>query len=587
MDIALKAAGKTESEIAAADSEAWQRVANQAVGVAGIEEKVNQATARAKLTAADQAEKEAQAAAQQRIAVVEASEIASIDKLKARREELSNLQPELTGDRATANANQIALLDQEIASEGIRTTLDAEHEKAAATKAGSAERIAILQKYLKDVVAQYGATSAQALSAQRELDAAMVPHKGSGGAGGAALSAARNDTRIDQEKLRQEEFELNAEVRAGRITEQQKIDQLKELTAAHYEEAIQRLSNEEAALARGSKAFQQAEQQKLLLKQQETTALAKLDDQAARAAEQAAQRSARAWEQATDPMVNSFSGALTSMMRGQSSFKDAMINMLGDILSAEIEADIKWLAHHALYSALGLKEDQKASQGGLLAMLLSQTGKTTATAAGATTRSGLEVGSSTIVNGAIATNAGIHAAGEMAKTGATAAGASARTSIDVSAAAATKAADMGTMQGGIMSHAASAAAATYDAVSQIPLIGYILAPAAAAVAFAGTAAFGSLLSFDVGAWELPHDMVAQVHKGEMIVPANFSDGLRSALGGGIGDMQSASSGDTHVHFHVSAIDGAGVKAFFKQHGRTIAATVAGQQTLNPSLRGNF
>jgi hypothetical protein len=81
-------------------------------------------------------------------------------------------------------------------------------------------------------------------------------------------------------------------------------------------------------------------------------------------------------------------------------------------------------------------------------------------------------------------------------------------------------------------------------------------------------------------------MVAKVHKGEMIVPANFSDGLRSALGGGNAGDQSASS-DTHVHFTVQALDGASVKAFFKQHGRAIAATVASQQNLNPSLRGTY
>lgn len=507
--------------------------------------------------------------------------------------ELTNLEEassKLTGDRKAEIDQQASLIRSQLRNLDVTESLAAEEEKIRAAKSGSKEQIDAAEAYLAHVKATYKEDSREYIAALQIRDEAIKASeskKGKSGGGGAALSAANAETRVDQEKLRQEEFELDAEVRAGKITEQEKIDQLKELTNAHYEEAMRRLDNEEASLARGSKAFQQAEQQKLLLKQQETTALARLDDQAARAAEQAAQRSARAWEQATDPMVSSFSGALTSMIRGQSSFKDAMINMLGDIVSAEIEADVKWLAHHALYSALGFREDEKNSQGGLLAMMLSQTGKTTATAAGAATRSSLEAGSSTLVNGMVATNSSIHAAGEMAKTGATAAGAAARTSIDTAAATAAKAADMATMKGGIMSHAASAAAATYDAVSQIPFIGYILAPAAAAVAFAGTAAFGSLLSFDVGAWELPHDMVAQVHKGEMIVPANFSDGLRSALGGSANGATAASGGDTHIHFTVQTLDSRSFGSVIDEHARTIAKAVARAQTLNPSLRGNF
>lgn len=503
--------------------------------------------------------------------------------------ELTNLEEasgKLQGDRKAEIDQQAALVRAQLHNLDITESLAAEEEKIRAAKSGSKEQIDAANAYLAHVKETYKEDSHEYIAALQIRDEALKASeskKGKGsGAGGAALSDAKNDIRIDQEKLRQEEYELDAEVRAGRMTEQEKIEQLRQLTSAHYEEAIRRLSDEEAALARGSKAFQQAEQQKLLLKQQETTALAKLDDEAARAAEQAAQRSARAWEQATGPMVNAFSGAIMSMLRGQATFKDAMISALGDILSAEIQADIQWLAHHALYAALGLKEDEKSAQGGLLVQLLSQTGKTAATAAGTTTRTGLEVGSSSVVNGAVATNASVHAAGEMAKTGATAAGAATRTSIDVGAATAAKAADLSTMQGGIISHAASAAAATFDSVSQIPIIGYLLAPAAAAVAFAGAAAFGSLLSFDVGAWELPGDMVAKVHKGEMIVPANFSDGLRSVLSGGTSTSSTSpatSGGDTHNHFnfHGLAFDPTGI-------ARVLARHTAANPSLSPAYK---
>ena len=82
-------------------------------------------------------------------------------------------------------------------------------------------------------------------------------------------------------------------------------------------------------------------------------------------------------------------------------------------------------------------------------------------------------------------------------------------------------------------------------------------------------------SFDVGSPNIPHDMVAQIHQGEMIVPANTAAGVRSgdlsiggAAGGGVG-------GDSHTHFHISSMDSAGVAKLLKQHGAAIAAGVAG------------
>ena len=39
---------------------------------------------------------------------------------------------------------------------------------------------------------------------------------------------------------------------------------------------------------------------------------------------------------------------------------------------------------------------------------------------------------------------------------------------------------------------------------------------------------GSVLpSFDVGAWNLPNDMIAKVHKGEMIIPASEANAIRN------------------------------------------------------------
>jgi hypothetical protein len=63
-------------------------------------------------------------------------------------------------------------------------------------------------------------------------------------------------------------------------------------------------------------------------------------------------------------------------------------------------------------------------------------------------------------------------------------------------------------------------------------------------------------------------MLANIHKGEIVVPASFSDGLRSGdltLGGS--NDNSPSGGDTHVHIHPGAVQVAA-------HGKTSAHDLA-------------
>jgi hypothetical protein len=43
--------------------------------------------------------------------------------------------------------------------------------------------------------------------------------------------------------------------------------------------------------------------------------------------------------------------------------------------------------------------------------------------------------------------------------------------------------------------------------------------------------YAALAALDVGAWDVPRDMVAQIHKNEMVVPADFASGLRGQLSG--------------------------------------------------------
>jgi hypothetical protein len=81
----------------------------------------------------------------------------------------------------------------------------------------------------------------------------------------------------------------------------------------------------------------------------------------------------------------------------------------------------------------------------------------------------------------------------------------------------------------------------------------------------------SLPSFDVGTTSVPRDMVAQIHKGEMIVPANFADGLRRgdvALGGQGGGAPSARG--TLVDLDSRVLD------TLRRHGRALVEIQADQ-----------
>jgi len=98
-------------------------------------------------------------------------------------------------------------------------------------------------------------------------------------------------------------------------------------------------------------------------------------------------------------------------------------------------------------------------------------------------------------------------------------------------------------------------------------------------------------SFDVGAWNLSNDMVAQVHKGEMIIPAQAAGALRSAMtgagasGGGAARSAGGSSsdgGDTHIHIHT--IDAAGVKQFIAQNAGALTDAVGNHLRKNHTAR---
>ena len=122
------------------------------------------------------------------------------------------------------------------------------------------------------------------------------------------------------------------------------------------------------------------------------------------------------------------------------------------------------------------------------------------------------------------------------------------------------------------SNAAVAASGAAKSAAQIPIIGWILAPVAAAAVYAMASGFSAEGGFDVPAGLNPK---TQLHEKEMVLPAQYADMIRSMAGG---DGAGGAGGATHVHIH--ATDADSFRNLLTQHNSVlrdhIAAAVRGR-----------
>lgn len=172
----------------------------------------------------------------------------------------------------------------------------------------------------------------------------------------------------------------------------------------------------------------------------------------------------------------------------------------------------------------------------------------------------------------------IYIAGEMAETEAKAAGTAARIGLSETEAAANMFSVLTRALKSIMTSVGETFAGVTAFLS--PVMGPA-APAAGAGVAAGVeaSALAMLPSFDVGAWNLPGDMVARVHQGEMIVPAGPADAVRDMLSG------KGAGGGGGVSFNINALDGQSVEAWLRRGGAAqLATAISKHQRDNPRTR---
>ncbi|PWB80647.1 MAG: hypothetical protein C3F11_17295 [Methylocystaceae bacterium] len=119
---------------------------------------------------------------------------------------------------------------------------------------------------------------------------------------------------------------------------------------------------------------------------------------------------------------------------------------------------------------------------------------------------------------------------EAGKTAAVGAGESARTGLTAASSVSQLATRAGSMLKSILSSAAEAFAGVFAFLS--PTMGPAAAGPAAASQSAIMAAATGIGMYDVGAWNLPNDQLAFVHKNELIMPATEAGALRNLLSSG-------------------------------------------------------
>jgi hypothetical protein len=229
---------------------------------------------------------------------------------------------------------------------------------------------------------------------------------------------------------------------------------------------------------------------------------------------QAAEQTAKQWDSAMTTINSSITGQINGLMRGTATWAQAFKNVLSSLIIDVIKFCAEWALKQAETVAMNM----------------------------------------------LGINAETHAA---------IAGAAAQSGASQSAGMASVAANTGAIMSSIMKSAGEAFAGVFGFLA--PVMG----PAAAGPAAAAQSTVMAARTFASGSWQLPSDMLAQVHQGEMIVPAAqtpWAQSLMSNAAGG-GNGSGGVTVNHATHFNVTALDSQDVKRWFKQNSKTVLRTI--------------
>ncbi|MFL9610179.1 hypothetical protein ACKF11_08860 [Methylobacillus sp. Pita2] len=334
--------------------------------------------------------------------------------------------------------------------------------------AGGMERIRIAAEIAAQVGEKYGLESQQYQQAMTAVQQAAREHQAQMEQIEAMAQQRRQTYQLHELELQR--LNLDQQLAMGDINNQQRLVQLAMLKEREYQLELQAAMDRAALLENDAIAYQQAMDRVLEIKRQHELDKKTIEN------EMAKQQKAD-YDEMFAPITNAFNKSITGMIQGTQTLRDVTRNMLLNIASE--------------YAAMGVRV--------LMNWVANETRKTMATAAGATTRTGIETaaaaqstalsGSSTLVS--------------------------------------------------IMNDAYEAMAGAYAAIAGIPYVGPFLAPAVAAGAFTVVAGLAGSVASAQGGYDIPGGVnpLTQLHEREMVLPAQHADVIRAlsergAAGGG-------------------------------------------------------
>jgi hypothetical protein len=334
-----------------------------------------------------------------------------------------------------------------------------------------------------------------------------------------ARSDADTDIAIARLSLAAEKQVLEDKLQANQASGSQKLAILREFSAQEFSLNLQALNSELTTLNSQPVEYERVYNQIRELKAKLTLELATLDRQGSADAAREAKDQVTQWKTAVGEIEGAESGLVADLLNKRKSLSQSLLSIGSEMLTKEIANDLK-----AFTTKMLLQDSTKAlEQGGYGYHAIVELMKTQATTTG-----------------------------EAARTGAAVSGDAARLSSQASAATAGKAISKATGQSTVLADAAKAYSGTYASVAQIPYVGWALAPVAAGTAYAAVAAYEGLASLDVGTNYVPHDMVANIHQGEAVVPKAYNPAAGSINGAtGQGAQQ---GGDTHNYGDIHTSD---------------------------------
>lgn len=545
---------------AALAAEAWKQYEASAAGVAAADEKVGALndTQLDRLKEMSTWWKElgtSAANAAAKLLVAATTDAEGVDNVRTRLLNAAHAAPQLE-QLADVQVTAIRMV--------TAATLQGEQDQVEAASTGSAQRLALATQYYNDTRALYKDDSvSEVRAAYREMISAGKEFDEARRAGlqqqlQDAKEKDREDTASYRESLSsmkeaEKEFAtidrqnadadiaiarstveakkslLESEISASSQFNAQKLAALRALVNQEYALDIQERENELAGLEDEPAAYNRVYNEIRELKAKNVQDLAALDEQAAQASRRAAQQDSKGWQDSVREIESAESTLTSDLLSKRRSLGASLIQISANFLQQEIANDIKAMTTKLLLASTEANSEKALEQGGLLFHLLFSNQATQQTIAAQT-----------------------------AQTQATIAGNQMRTAATASGAASAKAAGAAANSSVVMADAAKAFSGTYASVAQIPYVGWLLAPAAGAAAFAAVAAYEGLASLDIGAYNIPQDMVAKVHAGESVLSKPEAQAWRQQVESGGAEQ---GGGDTHNHtWNVNTLDGKSLAA---------------------------